>query len=96
MGLKGSMNCVHNTQKALPGIVTGSEQANDHLLTRVLRFALLSPATDTDTEREKLFPGDALLGLLDMESWEPDRLRSRASPVTAAGLDAGLRAACIL
>lgn len=66
------------------------------VLTNVLRFPLLSLATDTDTEREKHFPGDALLGRLDIESWEPDRLRSRASPETPVGMEDGLRAVCIL
>lgn len=63
-------------------------------LTSVLRFPLLSPATDTD--REKYFPGDALLGLLDMGSWEPDRLRSRASSGVPVEMDVGLRVVCIL
>lgn len=66
------------------------------LLTRVLRFPLLSLATDTDTDREKYFPGDALLGLLDIESWAPDKLRSKASPETLVGMDEGLRVVCIL
>lgn len=65
------------------------------LLTRVLRFPLLSLATETDTDREKYFPGDALLGLLDIESWEPDTLRSKASPEAAVGME-GLRVVCIL
>lgn len=63
---------------------------------RVLRFPLLSPATETDTDREKYFPGDALLGLLDIESWDPDKLRSKASPETPVGMDDGLRVVCIL
>lgn len=62
----------------------------------MLRFPRPSPATDTDTEREKCLPGDALLGRLDMGSWEPDRLRSRASPGTPVGMEEGLRAVCIL
>lgn len=66
------------------------------VLTRVLRLPLLSLATDTDTDREKYFPGDALLGLLEIESWEPDKLRSKASPETPVGMDEGLRAVCIL
>lgn len=65
-------------------------------LTKVLRLPLLSPATETETEREKHFPGDALLGLLDIDSWEPDKLRSRASPETPDGMDEGLRVVCIL
>lgn len=65
------------------------------LPTRVLRLPLLSLATDTDTEREKYFPGDALLGLLDTESWEPVKLRSRASPDLPAWMDEGLRVVCI-
>lgn len=66
------------------------------VLTNVLRFPLLSLATDTDTDREKYLPGDALLGRLDIESWEPDRLRSRASPEMPDGMEDGLRAVCIL
>lgn len=66
------------------------------VLTSVLRFPLLSLATDTDTDREKYFPGDALLGRLDIESWEPDRMRSKASPGTPVGMEEGLRAVCIL
>lgn len=62
----------------------------------MLRFPRLSLATDTDTEREKCLPGEALLGRLDMGSWEPDRLRSRASPETPVGMEDGLRAVCIL
>lgn len=62
----------------------------------MLRFPLLSLATETDTDREKYFPGDALLGRLDIESWEPDRMRSRASPGTPVGMEEGLRAVCIL
>lgn len=62
----------------------------------MLRFPLLSLATDTDTDREKYLPGDALLGRLDIESWEPDRLRSRASPEAPVGMEDGLRAVCIL
>lgn len=62
----------------------------------MLRFPLLSVATETDTDREKYFPGDALLGLLDTESWEPDKLRSKASPETPVGMDEGLRVVCIL
>lgn len=65
-------------------------------LTRVLRFPRPSLATDTDTEREKYFPGEALLGLLVMDSWEPDRLRSKASPGTLVGMEDGLRVICIL
>lgn len=66
------------------------------LRTSVLRFPLLSPATDTDTDREKYFPGDALLGLLDTGTWEPDKLRSRASLWVLVGMDEGLRVVCIL
>lgn len=62
----------------------------------MLRFPLFSLATDTDTDREKYLPGDALLGRLDIESWEPDRLRSRASPEAPVGMEDGLRAVCIL
>lgn len=36
--------------------------------TIVFRLLLPSPATDTDTEREKHFPGEALLGLLVTKS----------------------------
>lgn len=64
-------------------------------LTRVLRFPRLSPATDMETEREKYFPGEALAGLLDTESCEPDRLRSSASPGTLVGMEQGLRVVCI-
>lgn len=62
----------------------------------MLRFVLPSAATDTDTDREKCFPGDALLGRLDTESREPNRLRSAASPGERAGIDEGLRVVCIL
>lgn len=50
---------------------------------------------DMDTEREKHFPGEALPGLLDTESCEPDRLRSSASPGTLVGMEQGLRVVCI-
>lgn len=70
--------------------------AADVALTRVLRFPRPSLATETDTEREKYFPGEALLGLLLRESWEPDTLRSKASPGAAGGTDEGLRVVCIL
>ena len=65
-------------------------------LTSVLRFPLPSLATDTDTEREKYLPGEALLGLLVTESWEPVRLRSGASPAPPEGMDVGLRVVCIV
>lgn len=81
--------CIGNRLFYLPGI-------SAPLLTSVLRFPLLSLATDTDTEREKYFPGDALLGRLDIESWEPDKLRSKASPEMPVGMDEGLRVVCIL
>lgn len=48
-----------------------------------------------ETEREKYFPGEALPGLLDTESCEPDRLRSSASPGTLVGMEQGLRVVCI-
>ena len=59
-------------------------------LTSVLRFPLLSAATET--EWVKAFPGaTALPGRLDTESWEPERLRSRGSPGARLEADGGLQ-----
>lgn len=65
-------------------------------LTSVLRFPRPSLATDTDIEREKCFPGEALLGLRPMESCDPLKLRSNASLAIPDWMDMGLRVVCIL
>lgn len=65
-------------------------------LTGVLRLPRPSLATDTDIEREKCFPDDALLGLRLMESCSPLKLRSIASVAIPDWMDVGLRVVCIL
>lgn len=65
-------------------------------LTGVLRLPRPSLATDTDIEREKCFPGEALLGLRPIESCDPLKLRSSASPAIPDWMEVGLRVVCIL
>lgn len=65
-------------------------------LTGVLRLPRPSLATDTDIEREKCFPSEALLGLWPMESCDPLKLRSSTSLAIPDWMDAGLRVVCIL
>lgn len=62
----------------------------------MLRLPRPSLATDTDIEREKCFPGEALLGLRPMGSCDPVKLRSSASPAIPDWMDIGLRVVCIL
>lgn len=62
----------------------------------MLRLPRPSLVTDTDIEREKCFPGEALLGLRPMESCDPLKLRSNTSLAIPDWMDVGLRVVCIL